>query len=582
MSDYPFESWKVIIILLLVLAGWCQSRPYPNRWVLVRKGLTSDKDVEFIRNIVKTGAAHGINGMVFGANLDRIGLQPPEYLARLEEVKRICDEYQVEVIPKVFSVGYASAVMAHNRNLAAGIPVKDALFVVKNGKAILTADPVVRVANGGFENAKRNLPDSFRVSSGAGKVLIDHRNAGSGKNSLRFVALASTELIKDSQGRNHYKTLTTRISQAIKVHPFRSYRLSCLVKTNDPNLLDTFKIYVSRPDTDEWSTRLGQVVVWDANVQGVGKWRKAVVGFNSLDCDRVKIHLGVATNSLNGKSGQFWIDDVRVEEVGFENILRRPGTPFTVKNEKSGDIYREGQDFVLANEPELDFDFKIEHRTPVLTLLPNSRIKNGDKLRVSYFYYKAMTKKGQVATCMSEPELYDIWQREIRLVEKYLAPKKYFLPLDEIRAGGTCQTCSERNLSMAQILGDCISKTIRIIRNVNTDAEIYAWSDMFDPNHNAHANYGLAGDFTNSWHYIPGDLIIVCWYYSKRKESLKFFSSLGFRTMAASYYDADNLDNTKGWLRALDETKGALGIMYTTWQNKYELLAAFGDLIMGN
>jgi hypothetical protein len=57
------------------------------------------------------------------------------------------------------------------------------------------------------------------------------------------------------------------------------------------------------------------------------------------------------------------------------------------------------------------------------------------------------------------------------------------------------------------------------------------------------------------------------------------FHGLGFRTPAGSYYDADDLENPKGWLEALDSTPGAYGILYTTWLSKYELLSAFGDLV---
>ena len=71
----------------------------------------------------------------------------------------------------------------------------------------------------------------------------------------------------------------------------------------------------------------------------------------------------------------------------------------------------------------------------------------------------------------------------------------------------------------------------------------------------------------------------MCWYYAKRAESLAHFSGLGFRTLAGAYYDGDTLDNPRGWLEALDGTPGAAGIMYTTWQNKYGLLAEFGDLV---
>ena len=68
---------------------------------------------------------------------------------------------------------------------------------------------------------------------------------------------------------------------------------------------------------------------------------------------------------------------------------------------------------------------------------------------------------------------------------------------------------------------------------------------------------------------------------SKRShwESLGFFSSHGFRTLAGAYYDGDTLDNPRAWLAVLDKTPQAVGIMYTTWQNKYALLEDFAKLV---
>ena len=106
---------------------------------------------------------------------------------------------------------------------------------------------------------------------------------------------------------------------------------------------------------------------------------------------------------------------------------------------------------------------------------------------------------------------------------------------------------------------------------------------MLDPNHNANPDrkyYYLAeGNYAGSWNHVPKELVIVCWNYRVRTESLKHFSSLGFRTMAGAYYDADNLENPEGWLQALHNTPGASGLMYTTWLNKYDLLGPFGDLV---
>lgn len=39
------------------------------------------------------------------------------------------------------------------------------------------------------------------------------------------------------------------------------------------------------------------------------------------------------------------------------------------------------------------------------------------------------------------------------------------------------------------------------------------------------------------------------------------------------------MENPRGWLEAIDRTPNAQGIMYTTWRNKYDLLAPFADLV---
>ncbi len=236
-------------------------------------------------------------------------------------------------------------------------------------------------------------------------------------------------------------------------------------------------------------------------------------------------------------------------------------------------------DLMLETAGEQAFGLDLEGLAGAIEMLGGGRIRNGERLRVSYYHGMAINR-GQVSACMSEPEVYEIWERQVRLLHERLASKKYLLSMDEIRAGGACQACKKRKATMAQILGDCITEQVRIVRNVNPEAEVLVWSDMLDPSHNAHADYYLVdGDFAGSWNYVPEDLVIVCWYYDKRAESLAFFSSLGFRTMAGAYYDGDTLDNPSGWLDVLEATPGASGIMYTTWRNKYDLLAPFGNLV---
>ena len=540
---------------LFLLSAPCKGKEYPYRWVYVSRSLDSDSDIKDVEGIVRTASEHGLNGMVLTGGLEYLQRQQPQYFKGLQHVKQICGQHNIEIIPIIFSVGYGGSILSYDKNLAAGIAVKDALFVVENGKAHLVSDPPVQIANPGFEEYDGNRLTGYSFHDRPGEVsFVDKEVFKNGKASLMF------------ENFGKYEHGHARLMQEVKVRPQRCYRLSCQVRTDRLEPADSFRLLVL-------STGGRDLAPWDPAVPSSTDWRKVVMGFNSFDSDTVRIYIG----AWGGRGGKFWVDDLQLEEVGLLNILRRPGTPLTVRDQESQLIYEEGRDFAEVKDSRLNFRF--DHDPPELVILPESRIKNGRRLQVSYYHGMAINN-GQVTVCMSEPQLYEIWEKEVQLIHKHLAPNKYLLSMDEIRAGGACEACKKRKMTMAQILGDCITKQVGIIRKVNPQAEVFIWSDMLDPNHNAHADYYLVdGDFTGSWNYIPKDLIIVCWYYDKRNESLKFFSSLGFKTLAGAYYDGDTLGNPKGWLEALDRTPDACGIMYTTWQNKYQLLAPFGDLV---
>jgi hypothetical protein len=530
-------------------------RVYPFRWVYVSRNLTGDRHVDEIRAVARTAAGHGLNGMVLDAGFDRIDLQPAGWFDRAGQVARIVRDAGLEIVPALFSAGYGGSVISHDRNLAEGIPVRDSLFVVRSGEARLAADPPVAFVNPGFEESSggRARGDSFHHRPGE-VSFIDTEVCRSGAASMRF----------ENFGGFQYGH--GRVMQEIAVRPNRQYRVSVWVKTDQLAPASVFRVQALATD--------GRALApWDPKLAATTDWRKLTFGFNSAGYDKVRVYAGV----WGGESGRFWVDDFSVEEVGLVNVLRRPGTPIAVRGEASGITYEEGVDFAGIADRQLTFRF--DHDGPAIRLLPGSRVKEGERLRVDY-YHGMSINDGQVTICMSEPATYEIWRTQARLVHDLIGGKRYLLNMDEIRAGGTCRACRGRGLSMAQILGDCITRQAEMLRDVNPEADISIWSDMLDPNHNAHGDYYLVdGDYTGSWNYIPRDLAIMCWYYAKRRESLAHFSKLGFRTFAGAYYDGDTLDNPRGWLEALDQTPNASGIMYTTWQSKYALLADFGDLV---
>jgi hypothetical protein len=553
----PLRNYRLaaVLICLVTLTATTLGEPkvYPDRWVYVSTALDSDGELARVEGIARTASEHGLTGMLLSAGFDALDLKDADYLRRLDHLKQTCDRLGVEIIPMGFSIGYGGSTMAHDKNLAAGLPVHGALFIAREHEARFVPDPAVGLSNGNFERIEANLPAGFTLHGE--HAAIDSAVVHAGKSSVRFENFGG----KPGGGGVY-------LSQTIHVQPYRTYRMRCWVKTEGAMPREIFHLWAVTPDGRD----LAYLEPW---MEPTSDWHELVWAFNSWYANQIDFRIGVA----DGEAGKIWVDDVSVEEVGLTNVLRREGTPVRVKNEKSGEVYQEGRDYAHISDPQLNFRW--DHDGPRIHLPAGSRIHIGDRLRVDYFHGTTIYRD-QVPLDMSEPAVYKIWQQQIPLVQKHLAPKKYFLSMDEVRIGGFCEACKRRHLPMNQILGDCLTRQYRMIRAANPQAQVYVWSDMFDPNHNAREKYYLIdGSFLETWRYIPKDLVIACWYYEKRDQSLPFFSKLGYRTLAGAYYDADDLENPKGWLESLDRTPSAEGIMYTTWENKYDLLAAFGDLV---
>jgi hypothetical protein len=501
----------LICSLALLAVVMAQAPPLQHRWMFVDRKVNSEQGAEQLLAIVQTGAEHGINGIALNQGLDSDN-NSPEFLRWLDRIKGFAKSRSMDIIPVVFSAGYGASVVHQNPNLAEGLPVKDALYVVHTGEARLVEDSPARVT---AVNAE-----------------------------------------------------TERFKQEIAVTPYRCYRLTLRVHTEDFGPARAFQVQVTGKD----GRALGPS---DPRIPATVESQTVTIGFNSAANGSVRIVAGAGPRH----NGKLRMDDLRIEEIGLVNILRRPGTPLTVKSE-AGKVYEEGKDFEHVADPSLNFRF--DHDGPPIRVLPHSRIREGERLRVSYYHGIAINK-GQVTVCMSEPEVYAIWAKQARRIQDRLAPRWWWLDMDEVRAGGTCEACRKRGMSMGQILGDCITRQRQIIKAVNPGARIAVWSDMLDPNHNGGQStyYLVDGNFKGSWNYIPKDLTIACWYEKVREASLAHFSKLGFETIAAAYYDANDLENPKKWIESMRHTPGATGIVYTTWQNKYDLLPGFGDLLTG-
>jgi hypothetical protein len=554
---------RMLICACLSLLGFMAdaalaAEPCPDRLVWVFGfDLENGKDVAEVETLLDTAAAHGLNGAVLSAGLDGLAKRSPEFMAGLERVRKSADKNKLELIPAIFSFGYGGCFLSQNRNLAEGLPVRDALFVAgEDGTARLVADPAVEVVNGGFEEFEGNNMKGYGFHDAPGVISFpDARVSHSGKASLRLENFAS-----DKWGHG-------RASQKVKVHPYRSYRVTLWVKAEGLKPKQCFNLFALAPKKEE--TSLSQRTF---DLSGTTEWQKLVYVFNSREFKEVNLYAGV----WEGKEGRLWLDDLNIEELGPMNVLRRPGTPVRVAPDKGKTVYKEGKDYAKLEDPEFN-PYRDNHDAPALKLIEGGRIKPGARLRVSW-YHPMMVYQSQVTVCMAEPEIYRIADAAMKTLWETLRPNRVNFDVDEIRMGGTCKACGGRN--MGELLGQSVTKLVRIARKYNPKMKISLWSDMFDPNHNARGNYyHVKGSYAGSWNHVPKDLIMSIWGSEPNPKSLKFFRDKGFKVIGSCYYDADNLDGVKQWLAATRGMKNVRGFMYTPWERKYALLPGFGDLL---
>ena len=253
-------------------------------WLYCPTNLLVNENVDKLdalwRRAAKVGYTHVL---ISDTKFCRLEEMPKEYFRNVERVKKLAAELKLELVPGVFPIGWSNGLLGHDPNLAEGLPVRDALFVVRNGEARLEADPPVNLP-GSFKELKRfGYHDEFVVSDG------------------------DAAKIADANGR------IARVITSVKVSPFRQYHISARIKTQDFHGTPEIKV-IGGGRTLNYN---------DLGVKPTQDWTVHHTVFNSLDNNEVNIYFG----SWNGGTGTVWYSEPKLEEVGLVNVLRRPGAP---------------------------------------------------------------------------------------------------------------------------------------------------------------------------------------------------------------------------------------------------------------
>jgi hypothetical protein len=138
-------------------------------------------------------------------------------------------------------------------------------------------------------------------------------------------------------------------------------------------------------------------------------------------------------------------------------------------------------------------------------------------------------------------------------------------------------------MTPGQLLAWNVRKAAGIIREVRPDAEVWVWSDMFDPQHNAvDQYYAVNGSLKGSWEGLDPAIGIVNWHGGLMGKNCQFFADLKLKQILSGYYDGDE-DGSRiaKWIDNTRNVPGIVGAMYTTWEDKYDAMDAWAQKAWG-
>ncbi|MCX7817935.1 MAG: hypothetical protein N2652_01790 [Kiritimatiellae bacterium] len=545
----------IVAMWIAALSNGAAAEVPPLRWVWIFGwSVHRERDLPEILQLVHRAARAGANGVVMGG-FDTLCRASPVAVTNIARLREACEREGLELVPALFAIGYGGWALAHDPHLAEGLPVRGARMIARGSEIRWEPEPAPALRNPGFEEHTHHRFPGFRFVDLPGVIsFADTSTVHEGRSSLRLENFTA------------HSAGNARAMQEVQVRPWRTYRFSVWVRTENLAPADALRVQVLAGDRS--------LAPREFHLGPTRDWTQLSVLFNSMEFETVRLYAGV----WGGRAGRLWLDDWQLEEVGPSQVLRRPGTPVSLHSDDGAVAYLEGRDFIVPDDPR--FSPYRPDRPPLVFRRPeSSRIRDGERLRADW-YHPMVVHESQVTVCMAEPKLDEIAAEEAERISRLLRPRRALLSMDEVRMGGTCRACEGCN--MAELLGRCAERMGAALRRHLPEVELFIWSDMFDPHHNARAGYYLVrGDFTGSWRHLPREVAIVVWGGGPREASLRFFANEGRSIVIANYYDADDLTHVREWLelgRALPQVRG---YMYTTWQKRYELLDDYARLVWG-
>ena len=458
------------------------------------------------------------------------------YIRNVQKAVAVLRKHNFKLVTGCIPIGDCCAYLSDAPELAESLKVVNEPYIIKKG--VFTPEEMLQ--NGSFEEGANGWRLDPKVD-----ITVDSTVAASGKNSMHF-KLPGNEPFKQA-----------RIWYSLKTAPFQQLELTFKVKTKNmkgkgPTQGISAALVAKAPGTPDGFRYLShrtRTVMNKNPLKSTNDWQEYKIVFNTFEYSAVSIALGC----WGRVSGEFWIDDVKVKPASFLNVTRRKGLDVKITSADGKVVYTEGKDYEKIVDPKAGRnrwvgDFSDAQNSPQIKVLPGSRIKEGSKVLASY--YHAALSQNFACICLNNPATKKYITRAIEWQQKYVKPDGILIGIDEHRAYGYDPECEKSGLTAAQALNMIAKYSVKEIKRIAPQAQIYMWNDMFDPFANCVPGryyYMIKGKdaLRNSWKDLPKEIIILRWApidhkkkYAAVKGSMDHWSKLGLKFIEfPGYFD---------------------------------------------
>jgi hypothetical protein len=537
----------LIASLLFLGISFINSLQAKELWVYCQANLLVPNEIARVEGLMKQAHDSGYTHfMIADSKFARLEQLDERYFQNVKQLQTTAAGLGIKIVPAVHPVGYSNDILSLNPNLAEGLPVVDADYVINKQLAQIDKNasdvslPSLTTRKGwGF------IDESFQVDGDAIRSTAPHSE-------------------------------NTRVMKPLELKPFQHYHVSVKIKT------DGFNAPIEVKPLNEKGHSLNYTHLKN---QATQDWTQHDITFNSFDNTKVNLYIG----AWGPTEGSIWLKDASVEICGAVNMIRRPAAPISVKFiDAAGRAFElvEGKDFETWSDPRMgvvpyEGEYEAWHDEPAIKI--KKKVPDGTKLKVSYFHTH-IVYDGQVCGAINDQAFEELLVKQSSGMTKLFPNCDYFMSHDEYRVmGWTASTISAdvsktpKQEHVSTWLSHNAAVCYESLHKLQPQSRVFTWSDMFDVHHNAVNDYYLVSG-TLEKVSLPKEVCVMNWNGPKKLKSLKYFADLGHHQMIAGYYDSTPNEIVQ-WLDIIVDNKipNVDGVMYTTWNRNFADMASFAE-----